>query len=130
MNVFDFDNTIYDGESVIDFFLYYCKKDKSLLKYIPAVANALIKYKKGSITVEEAISKYGKTVTDYYVKSKYAEYALSEEMPQGEKRRMHLNAYPQSSMKRNYLLYGKGRFNILSFGIIVIIIFLAMVLIK
>ena len=69
-------------------------------------------------------------VTDYYVKSKYAEYALSEEMPQGEKRRMHLNAYPQSSKKRNYLMYGKGRFNILSFGIIVIIIFLAMVLIK
>ena len=69
MNVFDFDNTIYDGESVIDFFLYYCKKDKSLLKYIPTVMNALIKYKKGAITVEEALSKYGKTVTDYYVKN-------------------------------------------------------------
>ena len=48
MNVFDFDNTIYDGESVIDFFMYYCKKDKSLLKYIPTVMNALVKYKKGS----------------------------------------------------------------------------------
>ncbi len=69
MNVFDFDNTIYDGESVMDFFLYYCKKDKSLLKYIPTVMNALIKYKKGAITVEEALSKYGKTVTDYYVKN-------------------------------------------------------------
>ena len=69
MNVFDFDNTIYDGESIIDFFLYYCKKDITLLKYIPTVINALIKYKKGSITVEEAISRYGKTVTDYYVKN-------------------------------------------------------------
>ena len=68
MNVFDFDNTIYDGESVIDFFLYYCKKDKSLLKYIPAVTKAMIKYKKGSITVEEAISKYGKTVTDKVIR--------------------------------------------------------------
>ena len=34
MNVFDFDNTIYDGESIIDFFFYYCKKDKKLLHEI------------------------------------------------------------------------------------------------
>ena len=66
MNVFDFDNTIYDGESIIDFFFYYCKKDKKLLKYIPTVMKAMAKYKKGNMTVEEAISKYGKTVTDYY----------------------------------------------------------------
>ncbi len=66
MNVFDFDNTIYDGESVIDFFLYYCKKDKSLLRYIPSVFWALLKYKAGKITVETALSKYGKIVTDYY----------------------------------------------------------------
>ena len=65
MNVYDFDNTIYDGESVIDFFLYYCKKDKSLLKYIPSVFFAMLRYKRGKITVEEALSGYGKTVTDY-----------------------------------------------------------------
>ena len=69
MNVFDFDNTIYDGESVIDFFLYYCKKDKKLLRYIPTVALAMLKYKQGKITVEQAISKYGKTVTDYYAEN-------------------------------------------------------------
>lgn len=66
MNVYDFDNTIYDGESVIDFFLYYCKKDKSLLRYIPSVFVALFKYKRGKITIEQALSKYGKAVTDYY----------------------------------------------------------------
>ena len=76
MNVFDFDNTIYDGESVIDFFLYYCKKDKSLLKYIPAVAIALFKYKRGKITVEQALSDYGKTVTDYLSQNG----GISEEM--------------------------------------------------
>jgi len=71
-------------------------------------------------------------VTDYYVKSKYAEYALSEEMPQREKRRMRLAAHAQPSKKRNNLLSGngKGRSSILGFGIIVIIMFLAMVLIK
>ena len=65
MNVFDFDNTIYDGESVVDFFLYYCKKDKSLLKYIPSLFKAIIKYKQGKITVEQALSDYGTIVSDY-----------------------------------------------------------------
>lgn len=69
MNVFDFDNTIYDGESVIDFFLWYCKKDRSLLRYIPSVCVALIKYKRGKITVEGALSKYGALVTDYLSKN-------------------------------------------------------------
>lgn len=68
MNVYDFDNTIYDGESVVDFFLYYCKKDISLLRHIPALIKALFKYKAGKITVEQALSKYGKTVADYYAK--------------------------------------------------------------
>ncbi len=67
MNVFDFDNTIYDGESIIDFFFWYCKKDKTLLKYIPSIIKALLKYKKGSITIEEALTRYGKTITDFYV---------------------------------------------------------------
>ena len=65
MNVFDFDNTIYDGESVVDFFLYYCKKDKSLLKYIPSLFKAILKYKQGKITVEQALSDYGTIVSDY-----------------------------------------------------------------
>ncbi len=66
MNVYDFDNTIYDGESVVDFFLYYCKKDKSLLKYIPSVFVALLKYKMGKVTIEQALAKYGKAVGDFY----------------------------------------------------------------
>ncbi len=68
MNVYDFDNTIYDGESVVDFFLYYCKKDKSLLRYLPSVFTALFKYKRGQVTIEQALSKYGEAVADYYRK--------------------------------------------------------------
>ena len=69
MNVYDFDNTIYDGESVIDFFLYYCKKDKSLIKHIPDVFLALVKYKRGKITIDGALSQYGGLVTDYLKKN-------------------------------------------------------------
>ncbi len=66
MNVYDFDNTIYDGESVVDFFLFYCKKDKGLMKNIPTVFWALLKYKRGKITIEQALSKYGAAVSDFY----------------------------------------------------------------
>ena len=43
MNVFDFDNTIYDGESAIDFFLYYLKKDPKLIRYLPSIIVAMHK---------------------------------------------------------------------------------------
>lgn len=68
MNVYDFDNTIYDGESVVDFFIYYCKKDFKLLRHMPSVFIALIKYKRGLFTIEHALEKYGKIVADYYTK--------------------------------------------------------------
>lgn len=69
MNVFDFDNTIYDGESAIDFFKFYLKRDPSLIKYAPSLMLAIIKYKAGKISIEEALNKYGSKVTDYYVKN-------------------------------------------------------------
>ena len=66
MNVYDFDNTIYDGESVVDFFLYYCKKDKSLIKELPSLLIALVKYKRGKFTIEAALSKYGGRFSQWY----------------------------------------------------------------
>ncbi len=69
MNVFDFDNTIYDGESALDFFKFYLKKDRSLLKNIPDVCIALLKYKQGKMSVEDALSMYGKQVTEYFKKN-------------------------------------------------------------
>ena len=66
MNVYDFDNTIYDGESFIDLFIFLFKKDPSLVKYIPDVINGLYKYTKGTINAEEALAQYSDVVTDYY----------------------------------------------------------------
>lgn len=45
MKVFDFDNTIYDGESSIDFFLFCLTKKPSLIKYLPLVTKMAILYK-------------------------------------------------------------------------------------
>ncbi len=53
MNVYDFDNTIYDGESAVDFFLFIIKRDRSFLSLLPLLFRKLIKYKLCLITSEE-----------------------------------------------------------------------------
>ena len=53
MNVYDFDNTIYDGESAFDFFVMCMKKHPSLIKLLPLILVKLIKYKRCKISTEE-----------------------------------------------------------------------------
>lgn len=71
MNVYDFDNTIYDGESCKDMFFYLLKKDLSLLKLAPVVLYAFAKYKRGKITIEKAIEKYAPKIENYFQKKSY-----------------------------------------------------------
>ncbi len=66
MNVYDFDNTIYRGESALDFFFFYIKKTPYLLKYLPKVFYALYRYKRGRMTVEDALRKYASFVEVYF----------------------------------------------------------------
>ena len=66
MNVYDFDNTIYDGESCLDLFRFYIKKRPELLKFLPRVLLAFTKYKMGRVTVEGALSDYGKEVESFF----------------------------------------------------------------
>lgn len=51
MNIFDFDNTLYDGESSFDFFFFCLRKDKKLAIYIPMMVIDLILYKSRLIHV-------------------------------------------------------------------------------
>ena len=37
MNVYDFDETIYDGESSVEFIAAYLKKDPSVIRFFPSV---------------------------------------------------------------------------------------------
>lgn len=67
MNVYDFDNTIYDGESVFDFYLYSVRKQPGLVTYMFAVVKALIKYKLCRMSEEEfqeSVKKYAKRYLD------------------------------------------------------------------
>ena len=58
MNVFDFDNTIYDGESGVHMFLFYLKRRPLLIRYLPKVIKGIISYKRGKVTQEEVLESY------------------------------------------------------------------------
>ena len=49
MNVYDFDETIYSGDSTRDFYFYSIKKDLTLLRFLPMQAIAFLKYMFGII---------------------------------------------------------------------------------
>lgn len=52
LTVYDFDGTIYDGDSTFDFIKFLMKKDKSIILHIPKMGLYLIKYKLKLITKE------------------------------------------------------------------------------
>ena len=45
MNVYDFDNTLYDGESALDFYFFCLKRHPRLIKYVFVILVSLVKYK-------------------------------------------------------------------------------------
>ena len=58
VNVYDFDNTIYDGETLVDFILYYVRTDPKIWKYVPKLIVIALKDALHLFTVEEAIEAY------------------------------------------------------------------------
>ena len=53
MNLYDFDKTIYNGDSTIDFYVFCIKKNKKIIKYLPAQIISFVKYKIGLIKKNE-----------------------------------------------------------------------------
>lgn len=61
MRVFDFDNTIYDGESPLDFYLFSLRYNPRNLRYIPPVIRHLIRYQRNRSSLEDmerAVNRY------------------------------------------------------------------------
>ncbi len=65
MNVFDFDNTIYRGESFIDLFIMVLKKDPTLLRNVPHMVSGVLQYKLGTLRLESALAKYAAIFEEY-----------------------------------------------------------------
>ena len=67
MNVYDFDNTIYDGESVVDFYLFLLRYNPRLLMLFPKMVYMLVCYKLCKITEDQLLieaEKYIKKIFD------------------------------------------------------------------
>lgn len=58
MNVYDFDETIYSGDSTRDFYFYSIKKDKKLLRFLPKQGLAFLKYMFGIYTKTQFKEKF------------------------------------------------------------------------
>lgn len=102
VNVYDFDNTIYDGESGFDIFMFYLKKDpKEIAKLIPRFGEAFIRYKRGAIKTDEVIEQYGDMLTDYCVKIKDIHKDITEFWDEHEKENQKLLCQDSSSRRRN-----------------------------
>ena len=65
MNVYDFDNTIYRGESGVDLFLSYLKKDPRLLVKLPWAIGCILKYKAGKMSLDDVMDKYAGVVEGF-----------------------------------------------------------------
>ncbi len=53
MNVYDFDGTLYDGESTLDFYVFCVKRHPKLLKYLILIVFNLIRYKLCLVSFEK-----------------------------------------------------------------------------
>ena len=65
MRVFDFDGTIYDGESLFDLYLYSARHDPKVFRYIAPVLRYAVKYKLGRATLEQMEYGVGKMTEGY-----------------------------------------------------------------
>lgn len=103
MNVYDFDNTIYDGDSTVDFYLFCLKRHKKILLCLPSLLCAFVTYyvlKIGTKTqfkekmyrflrhcdtdrdVADFWDKYKKNIKSFYIAQKKVDDVIISASPQ------------------------------------------------
>ena len=72
MNVYDFDNTLYRGESGVHMFFYYLKKRPGLIRFAPRLLPGMIAYKRHQIALDDVgelvgwvLKKFMEGIEDY-----------------------------------------------------------------
>lgn len=66
MNAYDFDDTIYKGDSSLHFFLFYVKRKPELIKYLPKVLSILNDYHKEKIVFDDIIEQFGHIFEEHF----------------------------------------------------------------
>ena len=67
MNVFDFDETIFDGDTAFEFMVDFIKKNPSLLKLAPDIIKVVRDYKNLTFRFEDLVDQYGPMISDLIV---------------------------------------------------------------
>lgn len=65
MNIYDFDGTIYNGDSTVDFLLYSVRKYPSLVRFLPTMGAAAVKYALGRMEKTKAKEQLYRIFTGY-----------------------------------------------------------------
>ena len=65
VNVYDFDNTLYNGESTLDFYFYCVKHHPPLIRFACIVLVSLVKYKLCRMSEQELMKKCEKYVEKF-----------------------------------------------------------------
>ena len=87
MNVFDFDNTIYNGESGLDIFMYFFKKDPTgVFKYAGKFMEGFIRYKRNKIQIDDVKNEYGYMLKEYLAKVENLEDELEKFWDKNQKK--------------------------------------------
>lgn len=66
MNAYDFDDTIYEGQSAVDFLLDYIKSNPKLMAALPSIVKTVVLYKRQKIVLDEFLEKYAQTCQEYF----------------------------------------------------------------
>lgn len=101
--LYDFDGTIYDGDSSVDFFKFCLKKDKSIYKMLPKLVIKFLAYKSKNITdtelkefifsflknfknVDEIVKEFWKTheskIKNFYLEKKHNQDIIISASPE------------------------------------------------
>ena len=78
MNVYDFDNTIYDGETMVDFYFFCLKKDWSMIKFLPVTFILLLRYKLRLLSLKDLEKKAAKYVNKIFSEPWYIDILVKE----------------------------------------------------
>lgn len=109
MNAYDFDDTIYDGESMYDFFFFCLKSDFTLFRYIPEVVYRLLQYKCNRIKLDKLTYTAEKIVASFLKRNKMSIDELVKQFWQKNHHKLKPQFLKQLT-KKDLIITGAPRF--------------------
>ena len=99
MRVFDFDGTIYDGESLFDLYMFSARYEPKVLRHLAPVLRYAVQYKMGRATLAQMERGVGGVTCDYLhdvaASRRIRDWAARLLMPVSPGRPRSQRAYPR-----------------------------------